>query len=672
MIRKIIPTTLLAILPQAHAHSSIEELVVFGRAQEQIGSAIAASEGLVGYDDLNLQPRYRVGELLETVPGMVATQHSGTGKANQYFLRGFNLDHGTDFSTSVDGVPANMRTHGHGQGYLDLNFVIPELVETNRYKKGPYHASVGDFSSAGHADFSLYDSLKESSVQATFGQDSYGRLLVMGSGESDDAGFLYALDVTGYEGPWQLDENLKQTKFYLASTFQFARARAKVALQGYDSSWDATDQIPERAVQNGQITRLGNLDDDLGGESSRYALTGELRWPGVEAGAYHLWYDLSLWSNFTYFLEDPINGDEFEQRDDRTVTGAWLKGERDFDLGERVAVLAWGADLRHDDISDVGLYNTVARQRINAVRSDSVTETSLGAWAELALPLTDRLRLYGGLRADWFDWDVDAQLAANSGTGSETQVSPKISLAWQLAEGVEAYASYGRGMHSNDVRGATITTDPSSLEPVDSVEVLVPSTGSEVGIRVEQGRTFNATISAFHLELDSELVYVGDGGTTEPNDATTRNGVEITAFWQPSPRYSFDAAWTWTDAEFDIDPGAGTHIPGALETTLSVGANVIFRPNLTGSLRVRRLGDYPLIEDGSVRAGSSLLANAGIMWRNGPLQLRLDAFNLFDSDDTDITYFYESRLTGEATGVEDVHFHPLEPRSLRVTATYHW
>ncbi|MEJ2604794.1 MAG: TonB-dependent receptor [Gammaproteobacteria bacterium] len=649
----------------------LQEIVVYGRTRELIGSADTASEGLVGYADIQLPPLLRVGELVEAVPGMVATQHSGTGKANQYFLRGFNLDHGTDFSVSAEGVPLNMPTHGHGQGYLDLNFLIPELVATTRYRKGPYAAATGDFSSAGSVEFTFYDELPETLLGLTAGEHGYGRALAAGSTPIGDGVITAALDATIYDGPWELDEDLKQYKGYLAYAFDMPGARTEVTLQGYDSEWDATDQIPRRAVQSGLIGPLGFIDPDLGGQTGRYALTGQLDFGNWQASAYVVDYDFTLYSNFTYFLDDPAEGDEFEQRDDRTVYGARVTGGRDFEFGRRLVKVSWGGSVRFDDIDEVGLYGTAARVRTDVVRQDAVEELAVGAWSQADIELTPALRGIAGLRADYYDWQVDAFRPVNSGSGDDSLVSPKLGLAWRVSRGLEAYANWGRGFHSNDVRGATISIDPGSGDPVEPVPVLVESEGAELGLRYERGERFNLSLVGFWLELDSELVYVGDAGTTEPNDATERVGIEAAAFWQATDWLAVNAAWTTTDAKFQRDQGGGREIPGAVESTFTLGLNAAWPNGFSASTRIRYLDDAPLVE-GSVRSDDSLLVNAGVAWRRGALELRLDAFNLLDSDDDDIAYFYASRLAEETGPVEDIHFHPLEPRTFRASATLHW
>ena len=421
----------------------IEELVVYGRAQQLIGIAEASSEGIVGYDDLELPPLLRVGELAEAVPGMVATQHSGTGKANQYFLRGFNLDHGTDFSAFVDGVPVNMRTHGHGQGYLDLNFLIPELVETAAYRKGTYSAEVGDFSSAGTVSFRYRDELDESLLGVTVGSFDYLRALAAASVHAGSGVLTGAVDHTSYSGPWDLDEDLGQTRVYAAWTGEFAAADARLAFSGYSGDWASTDQIPRRAVESGLIDTLGYIDPDLGGSTDRYELLGALDFETWRALAYVIDYDLALYSDFTYLLDDSLNGDEFEQTDRRQVYGARLDGERRIAGFARPAAFRWGIDTRFDAIDEVGLYRTAARQRLSAVRTDKVEEASVSGYGEVGFALSDALRATVGVRADYFNWDVDALQEANSGTGNDTIVSPKLKLAYRVSDAYRALCKLG-------------------------------------------------------------------------------------------------------------------------------------------------------------------------------------------------------------------------------------
>lgn len=668
-MKKYLPALLL-LTSHAWAHEQhggedvLEEIVVYGRSIQQIGSATSASEGIVGYQDIQLPPLLRVGELVEAVPGMVATQHSGTGKANQYFLRGFNLDHGTDFSAAMDGVPLNMRTHGHGQGYLDLNPLIPELVKTTRYQKGPYAPEKGDFSSAGAVDFEYYTALPDSLVEVTVGEDAYRRILAAGS-TGDIVG---AVDVTQYDGPWEISEDLKQYKAHVSWSPTINSLKTQFALDYYDADWNSTDQVPRRAVETGLIEELGFIDPDLGGSSRRLAARASVETDNTHAQLYVVDSDFTLFSNFTYLLADPVNGDEFEQEDERVLFGGHI--EQTFQLSD-LNTLTWGADFRHDDIKQLGLYNSASQVRLGTVRTDKVEQTSYGTFGRLDWQASEKLRVMFGLRADYFDFDVDAGEPLNSGSDSDSQFSPKLTLAYLFTDSLEGYANFGRGMHSNDVRGASITVDPVNGDPADQVPLLVPTEGGELGLRFETGTTFNATLAFFFLEVDSELVFVGDGGATEPNDGSERRGVELSAFYQPAEWLSLDASYTYTDAKFEDVDSRFDHIPGAIESTFSAGAKMSWASGFGASVRLRYLGEAPIIEDNSVKSDSSLLVNAALQYDRGPLGLKLEVFNLTDSDDTDISYFYESRLPGEpAEGIEDIHYHPLEPRTVRLAISW--
>ena len=368
----------------------------------------------------------------------------------------------------------------------------------------------------------------------------------------------------------------------------------------------------------------------------------------------------SLFSNFTYFLDDPVNGDEFEQLDERSYYGASLAH---YDrLNDRLDV-RFGVDVRYDDISDIGLFKTAGRRRLSTVRRDQVEEFSLSGWAELEYAVTDRLRMMAGLRGDYFDAEVTAlSLPTNGGSADDTLISPSAGLAWQPLDGLELYANYGRGFHSNDVRGATISLDPISNTPVDQVPILVKSEGAELGARLEMGNV-RASVALFMLDLDSELVFVGDAGTTEANDGSSRTGIEASLFWQPTDWLTADLSAAYTDAQFDIASPAD-RIPGAVGTVFGGGLLARFDP-LTLSARVRHFGSAPLIEDNSVRSSPTTLVNLAASYEWNAVTLSLELLNAFNARDADISYFFASQLAGEAAPVEDIHFHPVEPRQLR-------
>ncbi|MEN7341825.1 MAG: TonB-dependent receptor [Pseudomonadota bacterium] len=656
-------------LPTESSGADLTEIVVYGRAQSQIDDATSASQGFVNQDDIRLPPRLRVGDLVEVVPGMVATQHSGIGKANQYFLRGFNLDHGTDFSATVDGIPINMPSHGHGQGYLDLNFLIPETVGSTHYRRGPYAAEVGDFSSAASVSFDLIDQFEKAFVSTSLGAFGEQRLVGAGSISAAAGEFTAAAEVARYDGPWVLPEDANQLKGYAAYTQRIKSADVRLTWQGYDSDWRATDQIPDRAISSGEVSRFGSLDDDLGGRTTRHALAMNADFESWRVNAYAIDYDFRLFSNFTYFLNDS-RGDEFEQVDNRRVYGVGIRNHEHQQVSRWD--IRWGADIRVDDISQIGLYNTVDRERIGTVRQDAVRLNSISGWTQINARINEALRAVLGARLDRHDWNVDARLPQNSGSGNDVQFSPKASLIWSPGDHLAVYFNYGRGFHSNDVRGATITTDPQSLESADAVAVIVPSDGTELGLRYESGSGLNATLTIFVLDLESELVYVGDAGTTEAGNATRRTGIETEMFWQATDWLALNAAYAYTDArQRNTDPGFD-HIPGAVSSTLTFGLNAVWREGWSASARLRWLDSAPLTDDGAISSRDSLLLNMGVARQFGSAEIRFDVLNALNTKDADVAYFFESRLANEPESVADIHAHPLAPRALRGTITWRW
>jgi hypothetical protein len=651
----------------------LDRIDVIGRRLNLVGEAISASEGSVGQAEIAARPSLRTGDLLEFVPGLVATQHSGSGKANQYFLRGFNLDHGTDFATFVDAMPVNMRTHGHGQGYTDLNFLIPETVEELDYRKGNYYADVGDFSSAGSARFRIADRL-DGSAELGVGEDGYLRGVVVDSVDLGSSGaLLYGVEAQRYDGPWtDIDEDVRKFNGLLKYSADVAGGRGSVTVMGYENEWNSPDQIPQRAVAQGLIDELGSLDTTLGGKSSRSSVS--LDWRGrvlggdFSASAYAIDYDMRLFSNFTYFLDDPDNGDQFQQLDERRIYGFALSQQ--WDTGR--ARWRVGAEGRFDDIERVGLYRTAARQRLSTVREDAVEEGSFGVHAANEFRFNDAWRSYVGVRHDRYDFDVDARsLPVNSGRADDSATSAKASLAWTPSKSTECYLSYGQGFHSNDARGATIRIDPASGDAVDPVDALVDSEGYELGARLFFSNRVHATAALWRLDLDSELLFVGDAGTTEGSRPSRRDGVELGVYWFGNRYFEGDLEASYTRSRFSDSDPAGDEIPGAIPLVLSAGITGKLDSGWTGTLRVRHFGPYPLIEDDSVESDGSTLVNlrVGKQWRR--LGLHLDVLNLLDSDDHDIDYFYASRLPGEPDeGVEDIHYHVFEPRTVRLSVQW--
>lgn len=643
-----------------------DTVYVWGRATRLTGEAQAASEGVVGYADFETRPLLRAGELVEVIPGMAATQHSGGGKANQYFLRGFNLDHGTDFAGSFDGTPLNLRSHAHMSGYLDINFLIPEIIRSVEFRKGVHYADAGDYSAAGAARFTTYDRLDEGFLGLDVTTDGEYRAVLADSLETGETGdLLYALQYEGGDGPFDRPEKLRKFSGFLKATGEFAGARARASVMHYDNSWFATDQIPLRAVSSGLVGRFGSLDPSLGGETSRTIVSGSLEWERAGILAYAQSYDLSLYGNPTFFI-DPSEGDQFVQVDDRWSWGVRGHAETDVQVAGVNARLRLGGDAHTDVIDEVALYKTRARIRTGTIRRDQADVTAADLWADLTIHWTDRLRTTLGARADLVAFDVTALQPQNSGDGSKTRLSPKASLAYRISDGLELYASYGRGFHTNDPRGVALTVDPVTGESADPVDLFVDARGGEVGFRLEPSSRFNISATAFSLELDSESIFVGDAGTSEPSAGTRRSGLEISSFWQARDWLVFDATAAWSHARFRDAPPDENRVPNSVEFVGMAGATVVLDNGWEGSLRVRHLGEAVLIESGDQTSEPTTIVNLGVSRDFGAFEIGLDVLNLLDSTDNDITYFYESRLLGEAAPVKDIHFHPVHPRSIKL------
>ena len=649
-----------------------EGIVVTPGNEGLVGQADAASQGTVEEEQLENRPLLRPAEMLEAIPGLVVTQHSGSGKANQYFLRGFNLDHGTDFAVHVDGMPINLPSHGHGQGYADLNFLIPELVEHIHYRKGPYYADEGDFSAAGAAHVHLKRSLRASFAELTSGSYGYRRGLFGAQREVEGGNLLGALEFHQADGPWQNPEGLRK----LNGVLRYARGDddngLSVTGMAYANRWNATDQIPLRAVESGRLDRFGAVDATDGGRASRYSLSAQ--WANNDGGAatrasaYVVHSRLDLFSNFTYFLNDPANGDQIEQVDRRTVSGAELSHTWHSTSAGRDFEHTAGLQLRNDDIPEVGLHNTVARQRIATVRSDSVRQTSASLYYANSVAWTPWLRSLLGLRGDQYRFRVASDNPLNSGTTTAGLLSPKFGLVLGPWSEVEYFVNYGYGFHSNDARGTTIAVDPASGASAARVTPLVRAKGGELGARAAPFKGVQTSLSLWRLDIDSELLFTGDAGTTEASRPSRREGVEWANYVKATRNIVADFDITLSRSRFkDSDP-AGPYIPGSPDRTVSAGITYEEGP-WSGGVRLRYFGPRPLIENNSERSGASSLLNAKLGYApTRELKLRIDVLNVLNRRVDDITYFYTSRLAGEPLGgVADKHFHPVEPRTLRLS-----
>ena len=652
--------------------AALAPIRVTGRADNLTGVAQSASQGRVGQADLRLRPLVREGEILENVPGMILTQHSGDGKANQMFVRGFNLDHGTDFETRIESMPVNMPTHAHGQGYSDLNLLIPELVDHLEYKLGTYYAELGDFGSAGGATLSLARSLAAPIAHAEVGAWGFARAVAAGSTTIGNSTLLVGGEAKRYDGPWDIAEGLR--KFSGMARWSTHRGRDDVSLLAlaYNNRWNSSDQIPSRAVNAGEISRFGQIDPTLGGRTDRYSLSASwkraLSNGALRVDAYGIRYGFNLWSDFTYFLDNRNGGDQIEQIDHRSVGGLdaeYVRIASAFGVGHTVRT---GVQGRFDN-ARVALNHSDHRVATDVVRADDVRQGSAAIYTSIESHWTSHFRSIVGLRGDAYHFDVASDLPANSGTRDAAIASPKLSLAFGPFAGTEFYVGGGLGFHSNDARGSTIRIDPLSGDSVSRVNPLVRSRGGEVGVRVSPNASLRSTVSLWTLALQSELLFVGDAGTTEPQGRSQRTGVTFANFWRPDPRLTVDADVSFTRARYTDAPADARYVPGALENVIAAG--VTWEPRTRGPfavVRLRHFGAAPLIEDNSVRGTPTTLVNASVGYQLRGVRVSGSVLNVLGANGRDIQYYYTSRLAGEpAAGVDDVHYHPVEPRQLRIT-----
>jgi len=661
----------------------------------------AASAGDVTQEQLANQPLLRPAAVLENVPGLIVTQHSGEGKANQYFLRAFNLDHGTDLALEVDDMPVNMPTHAHGQGYADLNFLIPELVADLRYKKGPYYADEGDFATAGTARIDLIDRAP-SSVMLGYGEDGYRRTLFVGSTAFAAGTLLAAGEIYHDDGAFDVPDDYHRLNGVLRYLYGAPDDYFTVTAMAYSGRWNATDQVPERAIDAGIIDRFGSLNPSDGGESSRSSISfNQVHRSDTDQEqltAYVIRYKLDLWSTFTYYLRDPTDGDQMLQHDDRVVYG--IKGSKSWFAHLRSAPMInlVGIQARADDIRDVGIFPTFQRQILGTTQNAGVVESSAALYAENTVQWREWLKTVAGVRADLFDFDVRDRmqnadgscdlrsdpLGCDTGNRRASIFSPKLGVVLGPWARTTYFINLGNGYHSNDARGVT----RSGQNPQDSpVTPLTRATSAEIGLSSQLLPRWNASLDAFELKLKSELVFDGDAGVTMPSGASTRTGVEWGNTYHLNPWLSAELNGAVTRARFDHDtlpddlgcseaaashpclqPVAivGRYIPNSPTNVIDAALTARPASGWFGVLRARHFGQSPLLEDDSARSPAYTTVDAQIGFES-PRQWRvaLEVFNIANVRWNDIEYYYVSRLRSEPVPQADYVVHPGVPRTVR-------
>jgi len=674
-----------AFISQADESITLPAVEVRADIHALIGVADSASDGKVTEKQLAHRPFLRPAEVLETVPGLIVTQHSGDGKANQYFLRGFNLDHGSDFATYVNGMPINMVSHAHGQGYMDLNFLIPELIAGLRYQKGPYAAEDGDFNTTGSARIQYKHALKSPLASMTYGEYQYKRLFTAGSGEWNGRQWLGALELTGYDGPWDQPQDLSKANLHASVSEGTAADGYTLTAMAYKASWVASEHVPKSAIDSGEIDRFGTLSPNDGGKTHRVSISGE--WSKSEGltfrkiNAWVIDYGLNLFSAPSGYISGP-QGDQHEQADHRTIFGGQI--EKHWQLSEawRQSEFILGSQVRHDRISQLALYNTVNRVRTNTVSDNNVQQTSAALYGEFKTPWTDWIRTISGLRYDRISANVDPQAGLfnmdNGGDVTADQLSPKLGLVLSSSPQLEWYANWGRGFHSNDSRGSVIKNNTGDGAPASQVPLIARSEGSEVGLRAAPFAGWQTAISLWQIKSASELVFVGDEGVTEPRGSSKRHGIEWTNHLTISDYMFIDADLALSKARFDKEENGGRHVPNAIPVSGSI-ATTYDDGRWSAGMRIRYIGAYDLEETGEQKSSSFWTANARVDYKfNQHWQISTIVLNLFNRKANDIEYYGNSCSLalgpgcGGGDGISGKLIHPLETRALRVNATYYF
>ncbi len=664
--------------PAAEESAELESITVTAERLGLLGAATTASQGVIVNDEIALTPAYRVGQLLETVPGLQVTSHSGEGKANQYLMRGYNLDHGTDLAVFVDGMPVNELTHAHGEGYTDLNFMIPELATNIKYTKGPYYADEGDFASVGSIRIGYLNRIDDQ-LKVTGGTLGYQRVFTAGTTDLGGGSLLGALELQHYDGPWVNPDD--QRKVNAVLRYHSGDALDGFSLTGmyYHGLWNSTTDQPSRAVAAGTIGAFGSLDPTDGGQAQRVNLTAQadrsIAGGHLHANAYVFSNQLTLWNDFTHYLNDPVNGDQEAQHEDRIAVGGELNFEHDASFfGVQNSVLA-GTTVRND-YNDVSRYPTRDRmaitpgeQPLGFSEADKVRLSNLAGYVQASTHWNDWFRSVLGLRVDRI---YGSDTGTNPGSASAHLLQPKGSLIFRPVERTEIYLSGGRGFHSNDLRGVT-SADAGGQ---GQATLIARQTGYEAGIRQQFTPSLTATLALYTLHAESETTYDPDAGVDSAGPGSRRRGLEVNVTYQALRWLEFYASYSVNHARFTTpyDDGTG-HIgfflPNAPTATGSFNVYVKNLGDWSGGLGYRYLSGFPLSSDDVIKGRGYGEWNAdanyviGQGWSAG-----LGIYNMLDKHADAAEFWYVDRLQGEAAaGVADVHVHPLEPRSARLTIT---
>ena len=619
--------------------------------------------------NVQIQPVNSSQEVLRQVPGLFIGQHAGGGKAEQIFLRGFDIDHGTDIALTVDGLPINMVSHAHGQGYADLHFIIPETIDNLDFGKGPYYADQGNFNTAGYVDFKTKNRVDHSTIKAEFGQFDTQRILgLFNLAHSSETQSYIAAEYLRSDGPFESPQNFDRFNFFGSYQTDLSNTdELDINVSYFTSEWDASGQVPQRAIDSGQITRFGAIDDTEGGNTSRANIQLTHR-KSIGEGAsltnqlFYSYYDFRLFSNFTFFLNDPINGDQIRQEEQRSLYG--LNSKLFKTLGGDIdGNWTAGIQLRVDDSDDNELARTLNRTTtLNSIQFGDVNELNLAGYIDLTLNFGD-WTINPGLRLDYFNFGYTDRLVSSTDGQSVSQsiLNPKLNILYNHSAQLQGYLKLGRGFHSNDSRVVVAQ---------EGEEILPAALGFDIGAIWKPSPKLLLNGAFWYLFLEQEFVYVGDEGIVEPSGRTRRLGVDITSrlqlndwlFWNLDGNYTYARSIESTDGE-DL-------IPLAPIFTIQSGIHVVQDRGIYGGFNLRHLADRPANEDNSIVADGYTVVDFNTGYNFGALDIGIQIQNVLNVEWNETQFATESRLLEESTPVEEIHLTPGAPFFIKGVIQY--
>lgn len=644
----------------------IEQVVVSGTETR--------SQNSISKVDVSLRAVNSSQDVLRLAPGLFTAQHAGGGKAEQIFLRGFDIDHGTDINLSVDGLPVNMVSHAHGQGYADLHFLIPELIQAVDFGKGPYYTAQGNFTTAGYVQLQTFNALERNLAKVEVGQFNTLRSLAMvdvlgAQAKARGKNAYLAGEYLLTDGPFDSPQHFNRLNLFGKYTNMLDDGSLfTLQASAFQSKWDASGQVPERAIEQGLIGRFGAIDDTEGGQTSRKNLSAHLvknlnERAYVENLFYYSQYDFELYSNFTFFLNDPVNGDQIRQKESRNIYGYRGVYHLSSELADNPLATAIGLGFRYDDINGNELSRTRnRRENLLPVALGNIDELNAYAFIDESLRL-GRLSINAGARLDFLKFDYVDQLNPEYRTLSEqkTAVSPKLNFLYELTPNLQLYLKSGMGFHSNDTRVVVAQKGE---------DILPPAYGADLGAIWKPAPRLVLNTALWYLFLEQEFVYVGDEGVVEPSGRTRRMGVDVSVRYQLADWLFADADINYTYARSADDPEGANYIPLAPDLTSTGGLTFQHPGGLNGSLRYRHLDSRPANEDGSVMARGYTVVDAVLNYTHRNFEIGLTLENALNTDWNEAQFDTESRLSDEAEPVSELHFTPGMPRFLRVRMGY--